>query len=136
MPSDASIITGAYMFIEMIQKPLAALLILVLLFTMSQKRYMRRGTRKREASLFVAAAVLVLYAVTFFILRFNLPQLVFPAVIAAEIVFFVLFRNRLPYRRHCTVCGKKLPIGRILYYDSNQCPECDPDEQKDDPQQR
>jgi len=111
---------------EILQKPLAFLLIAVLIFNLSQRRHLSYGEKKRIATLLIAGAILFLYIIDLLIIRFHLsPLYLIPATLII-ILFFLNYRKAvLPFSINCDYCGKRLSIKRVLYHDSNMCANCE-----------
>lgn len=125
-----TIAAGAVIFADVvvaqfIEKPLLALLIVVLLFNLSQRRHIEHGERKRTASLAFAGFALLLYAATMTIIRFGLPDYLLAVPVLVATLLALRFKNTLfLFKLHCVQCGSPLPIKTTLYYDDNLCPDC------------
>ena len=102
------------------------ILIAVLLFNMVQRRYMKSGMKKRYATLYLAGLLLLLLAVSFIIIRFDLGDI---ALLPSEgLLAYVAYRFRsriFLFRRKCAHCGCILPLFKILFADSNLCTSCE-----------
>ena len=113
------------MIAQAVQKPLLAILIVLLIFNLTQRRHLEHGESKRFASLAFAALALLHYVATIVIIRFSLPDilLVIPILIAAFAI--IQFRNKLfLFRFHCAACDAPIPIIATLYHDDNLCLDC------------
>jgi len=110
------------------------LLIAILVFNLFQRRYQRSGSgqKKRLASLYGAGLVLALLVASLALVHFHLPDfLLLPVILGLAALAFSSRKAFLPYRLRCAGCGQRLSPQRILFYDSNLCPACDPDEPRD-----
>ena len=113
------------MVIQAFQKIFLVLLLVLLVFNLTQRRHLAHGERKRIASLVFAGLVLLHYAVTILILHFSLPAylLLIPAAVAAFVL--IRFKDALfLFSLHCAKCEAPLPISVTLYHDDNLCPDC------------
>jgi len=120
------------MLIDVIQKILAALILVVLIFNLTQRPHLKHGEKKRIATLAQAGLLLLLYAAAISIERFTLNSaLLLPAILIAIGVGFWQRKHVFPYQFSCKTCEKRLSIGRILYWDNNLCKECS---EKENPQ--
>jgi len=116
------------MIIPIVQKVVVGLLLIILVFNLTQRKHLSHGERKRYASLYAAGLLLLFWAITLALVRASLPAILLAAAAALEIVALFAFRRQiLIFAFRCTSCRARLPLERILYYDSNQCPTCDPD---------
>ncbi len=116
------------MIIPTVQKVVVGLLLVVLVFNLTQRTHLSHGERKRYATLYAAGLLLLFWAITLVFARASLPPLLLAVAAALEIVAFFAFRRQiLIFAFRCASCRARLPLDRILYYDSNRCPSCDPD---------
>lgn len=116
------------MILAIAQKAAAAALLVVLLFNLTQRKHLAHGELKRYASLYYAGFLLIFGAVTVIFQRTGAPPILLIPAAALEIGVLALFRRQLfLFRLRCATCGARLPLERVLYYDSNRCPTCDPD---------
>ena len=100
-------------------------LIAVLAFNMSQRRSSGRGDGKRYATLWVAGLLGASWVATIVFKRFGVPDGALLGV--AAVLALVAWMRRhaiLVFRVRCAVCGKRLPLVRILYHDDPRCAGC------------
>jgi hypothetical protein len=102
------------------------LLLAVLVLNMLQRRYQKHAQKKRFATLYIAILILALMAGTLLIVYFDLPDILFLALLAALVLIGYRFRKKVfPFRLNCQNCGERLSGKRILFYDSNTCEKCE-----------
>ena len=110
---------------DKLQTPLIFITAGFLVFNMTQRSHVNHGQKKRFASLYLGGIVLLMYLFAALIDRFFLSDLfLLPAagiLIAAVVIKRHLF---FPHKIHCTSCGERLSIKKILYYDSPICTTC------------
>ncbi len=96
-------------------------------YHLMQRRYAEVVGKKRLATMLITALILGFWAVSYFFLRFRVDDLylipVFLLVSALAVWQRKLF---FPYRLTCAVCRARLPLKKILFFDSNACDACDP----------
>ncbi len=115
------------MVLLVVQKIAVALLLLVLVFNLTQRRHLAHGEYKRYATLYAAGLLLLFYAATIGIGRYDLSPSLLILVAALEGAVLYLLRTRiLIFRFRCATCAARLPLERVLYFDSNQCDRCAP----------
>lgn len=101
-------------------------LIALLAFTMSQRRFMAVGVRKRFATLQLALLVGLFWAATIAFEHFAVSDLLLLPVLALLAVVAVSRRDSIfIHRARCRACGARLPLLRILYHDDHLCPTCE-----------
>ncbi len=101
-------------------------MVIVWVYHLSQRRYDKVSPRKREATLYIALALIVCWGLAWAFRRFGVPDAFLALVAAAFVGFLYAQRRRLfPYRLRCERCGNALPFQRILYYDSGLCEGCE-----------
>ncbi len=111
---------------EILKTPTAVILVIVLLYNLTMRKHLAHGEQKRIAVLKSAILILSLYGGILAVIRFNLPDSLLIPLAAVVFLLFLFFRKTfLPFNLKCGTCRKTLPIKRILYYDSNICPECE-----------
>jgi len=116
------------MIIPVVQKVVVGLLLVVLVFNLTQRKHLSHGERKRYASLYAAGLLLLFWAITLVFARASAPAILLVPTAALDVVALFAFRRQiLIFAPRCASCGTRLPLERILYYDSNRCPSCDPD---------
>lgn len=115
------------MVVLVIQKAAVVLLLAVLLFNLSQRKHLAHGEAKRYSSLYLGGLLLGFYAATILFDKLHVPGAFLAVVFAVEGWLFYLFRRQiLVVRVRCVECGARLPLERVLYWDSNKCELCDP----------
>ncbi len=114
------------MIIQLIQKPVLYAAIAMLIFNLTQRNHLSHGEKKRFASLYFAGIFFLLYIGLTVIIKMHLPDFfIIPAIAVFAVLLIIFKKNILVFKFHCMSCKKKLPLKRILYFDSNFCPECD-----------
>jgi len=111
--------------VSYLELPLMGILAALLIFNLTQRRHLEHGEKKRIASLGLSGLALLLYASTFAVDRYSLPDFVFLIPVLVSVFITLRFRHGLLiYKLHCCKCGSPLPVKTTLYYDDNLCPEC------------
>lgn len=101
-------------------------LVVLLVFNMSQRRFMAVGVRKRFATLQLALLVGLFWAATIVFEHFAVSDLLLLPVLALLAVVAVSRRDSIfIHRTKCRACGAPLPFERILYHDDHLCPTCE-----------
>jgi 8-oxo-dGTP diphosphatase len=121
-----------------LQKPFFALLVVLLVFNLTQRRHLDHGEQKRFASLGFAGLALLFYATTLLVPRFGLPDLLLLVPVLIAVVVGIRFKSALfVFKFRCVSCGVPLPISSTLYRDDNLCTDCrnpdNPDKPKPTP---
>jgi 8-oxo-dGTP diphosphatase len=113
------------MIAHYIEKPLMGILVVLLVFSLTQRRHLEHGERKRFAILGLSGLVLLLYAAALAIKRYPLEDyfLVFP-ILAVVVLALRFDKSLFIFRFHCSECNSPLPIVVTLYHDDNLCPRC------------
>ncbi len=102
-------------------------IVLVWVWHLFQRRYHERGSRKRNATLYLTLVLLVVWALVYLVARFSGEDLYLVPIAFFAVVLLAWQRRAIfPYRLRCARCGVPLSIARILFYDSNECETCDP----------
>ncbi len=113
------------MIAQTLQKPFFAVLVVLLVFNLTQRRHLSHGEKKRFASLAFAGLALLHYAAAIVIARFSLPDLLLVVPVIVAVVVMLKFKSALfRFRLHCAACDASLPITVTLYHDDNLCPAC------------
>ena len=113
------------MLAAIVQKPLLALLVIVLGFNLVQRRHLNHGEKKRFASLGIAGLLLILVAGSAAVDRLRGSDwiLLFPLAISGFLAYG--YRHRLfLFRRSCSECGRPLELKQVLFYDKSHCTLC------------
>ncbi|MBN1685136.1 MAG: hypothetical protein JW852_00700, partial [Spirochaetales bacterium] len=108
-----------------LQRIYMAVLVVLLVFNLTQRRHLDHGEKKRVASLMLAGLALLNYAAAIVFTRFSIPPiyLVIPLLIAVFVG--IRFRKTLfVFRLHCASCDAPLPVAVTLYHDDNLCLDC------------
>ena len=115
--------------------PISTLLLKILLvpmvglwvFHLSQRRFKDAAVHKRIATLGLTAIIIAAWIAAAAFEHYNVPDAWLIAVAGAAVALLAWQRRLLlPYRTHCVQCGAKLSLSRVLSWDSNKCPACDP----------
>ena len=108
-----------------LEKGFAALLVLILLFNMSQRKHLKDGEKKRFASLYFAIVILAGFAGTVTVRRLALHPVSLAFIAAIMVVLAVLLRRRIfIFRFSCPECGARYPVRDILFVDEPACRSC------------
>lgn len=99
--------------------------VIVLVLNLIQRRHMKRGVKKRFATLYTAILLLFFWGVAYLFQIYRVPDiyLLVPAF-AATGVFWCLRRKFFPFRLRCASCGARLPLRTVLFDDANLCDAC------------
>ena len=96
---------------SILQKPILGLLVILLVFNLTQRRHLAYGEKKRFAALGLAVLFLILYAGIYVIVHFSSPDFTILFPLIAVILIAVLFRKRIfIFSFHCRECGKTAPV--------------------------
>ncbi|HUX21361.1 MAG TPA: 8-oxo-dGTP diphosphatase [Spirochaetia bacterium] len=108
-----------------VQRVSVVLVLLLLVFNMSQRGHLHHGERKRFASLYAAGFALAFYAMTFVFQRLGVPPLYLLLVLGVEAgIAFRLRKKIFIFRTSCDACGRRLPFRQVLFVDLALCEEC------------
>lgn len=109
----------------LVQRIAVVIVLLLLVFNMTQRGHLHHGERKRFASLFLAGFALGFYGMTFVFARARVPVIYLLLVLAVEAGIAIRFRNRIfIFRLRCDACGKPLRFRQILFVDLALCDQC------------
>ena len=100
-------------------------LIVMLIINLSFRRRGKAAIKKRSASLYHAAATLLITSLAVFIVNKGYSDLYF--WLGTAIVAFALYLLRhkaFPYRLTCVNCNTKMDFQTIFYMDDNLCSDC------------
>ncbi|MGM0431778.1 MAG: NUDIX domain-containing protein [Spirochaetota bacterium] len=113
------------MVLETITRGIYWLIIAILIVNLFQKRHMETASKKRMATVFIAALVLLVNIFFALILEFELSSwFVVLALLATAGVGYVL-RDRIAiFSLRCKSCGTNLDYQNILFHDDNLCDSC------------
>ena len=119
-------ISSAASIAYFLQKGLYYLLIALLVLNLLQRKHIKTGAKKRQATLYLAIVVLVLMTAAVLIRRFDFSEsLLLPVILAAALLVLSKRSRFFPFLIHCLKCGQRLGWQRLLYHDSNLCESCD-----------
>ena len=105
------------------------LLMAVLILNMFQRRYQKQTQKKRFATLYIGTLILALMVGSVLIRTFNLPDILIVALLVILVGVGYRYRKQVfPFRLTCVRCGQRLSGKRIIYFDSNTCEHCEPNE--------
>lgn len=100
-------------------------LLLIVVLNLSQRKFMPRCMKKRNATLLLAVLAMVLEILITVILVQELPDyLAFVALGIVLLAGFLLRRYTWPFRLHCPRCGARLKWNEIIGSDGNICDSC------------
>ncbi len=122
------------MIAEKLTEPVFWALAAVALLNITQRKHQKHCQKKRIATIIWAGLVFLFYVIVILIAaKEQLPDYLLIAGVGIVAIIAYIFRAKaLPWKLKCTSCGTKLDFNRILYYDSNMCSECDPDEEPEE----
>lgn len=109
-----------------LQIPSAIVLLIVLVFNMTQRKNAAAGTRKRLATLILGGILFFFHVTLIFLYRNFLPDkyIIFSGLVTAGSI--VLFRKYIfIFRNKCVDCGKKVGFYRTFYFDNPRCRSCE-----------
>lgn len=116
------------MIIDYIRIPLLFLMVGVMVFNLTQRSHIEHGEKKRFATLFAAAVLLLLYVQLLLLQKHYSPPLanwlVLPAVGITLLAGYKLRRRIFIFKKQCTACKATLPLKTTLYHDDNLCDNC------------
>ena len=124
MTKEAEHYTLGSMILETIEKYYTWALIAILLVNFTQRK-IPRTEKKRFATIYLAAILLVFEVGIVTILTRGLNHNLAWLVLALCIGLFYLFRKKaLPFRIHCLECGIRMDFNHIIGHDDNLCSDC------------
>ncbi|WP_319559674.1 8-oxo-dGTP diphosphatase [Marispirochaeta sp.] len=98
------------------------LMVAILLFNMTQRKYREQGEKKRFATLFLAGAFFIFSIGLMLIRQFSLPLYSLIPLALAVAAYLGMMRDRIfIFSLHCPECKKRLPLKDVLYIDSPDC---------------
>ncbi len=123
------------MIAEKLTEPVFWVLAATAILNITQRRHQKHCEKKRISTLIWAALVFVFYVIVILIAAKEAisDYFLIAGVAIIAVAAYILRKKALPYTLKCTSCGAKLDHNRILYYDSNMCPVCDPPVEEDEP---
>ncbi|MBN1648872.1 MAG: 8-oxo-dGTP diphosphatase [Spirochaetales bacterium] len=108
-----------------LQRPAAAVLIAVLIFSMTQRKNKRAGERKRIATLYLAAIFAFFYFSLIYFYRNNMSDYLIAVSGGICLAAVVLFRKKIfIWRNRCVDCGAKVGLYKAFYVDHPRCENC------------
>ena len=104
----------------------------ILLANLYQKKYGKRGERKRFATLYMGIAVFVVFLASGAIIhseqlfgtKLN-DLLILPVVAGAAAYVYAKREKTLPFRFRCAKCGARLPAEKAFFIDGDLCASCE-----------
>lgn len=116
--------TLSFMILETIEQYYTWALIAILLLNFSQRK-IPNSQKKRFATIYLAALLLIFEVGVVTILTRGLPQKLAWLDLALCLGLLYIFREKAwPFRLHCVECNVKLDINHIIGHDDNLCQEC------------
>ncbi len=99
-------------------------LMFILLINISQRKF-DHSEKKRFATIYIAALLLLYNILLVIVLIKELPIFLGYVAIIIPIAIGFIFRDRVwPFKLHCNKCNKKLKFDRIIGGDENLCESC------------
>lgn len=99
-------------------------LMIVLLVNLSQRK-LAHSDKKRIATIYIAALLLLYNILVVLVLTKELPMYLGYVAIVVPIAIGIFFRDKVwPFRLHCKKCGVRMPFDRIIGGDENFCEDC------------
>ncbi len=119
----------AFMLAEKLSSPVYYLMISVMLLNLFQRKQIKNGEKKRFATLWLAAALLLLQIELGLLISQNQPDWMLLPAFALFGGMLYLVRNRIfIFRRKCVNCGENLGTKEFIGRDDNLCAACAPSE--------
>jgi hypothetical protein len=93
---------------------------------MFQRRHAAVVGRKRYATLFLTAVLIVIWIVAWMFVRAAVRD-IFLIPVGALAIAVVAWQHRVffPFRLTCDSCGTRLSVRRVLFFESNTCEACE-----------
>ncbi len=108
-----------------VQRIAVVVVLLLLVFNMTQRGHLHHGEKKRFASLYLGGLALAFYAMTFVFVRAGIPTAYLLLVLAAEGLISFRYRKRIfIFHTRCHACGERLPYRQVLFVDLPLCEQC------------
>jgi 8-oxo-dGTP diphosphatase len=100
------------------------ILMFVLLVNISQRK-LDHSEKKRFATIYIAALLLIYNVLIIIVLMNELPTYLGYVALIVPISLGIIFRDRVwPFRLHCKKCGVKMKYERVIGGDENLCESC------------
>jgi hypothetical protein len=110
---------------EWITEYLQWLFLLILLLNLAQRRQYETAAHKRLATLYIAAGLILFYAIAHVIQNFEASDWWLMPTGAALVYALTRGESALgAFHLQCSRCGSRLSLASILYQDSNLCSNC------------
>ena len=110
-----------------LQRYLLVPIVAVWVYHLLQRRHLEDGRQKSNATLYLTIVLLAVWALTWLLSKFSLPDLYLIPIAFFALVLLVWQRRAIfPYRLRCVRCGLPLSVSRVFLYDSNTCETCEP----------
>lgn len=116
------------MFIQFIQDYFYYVFLAMILINFMMGRKKGISHTKRQAVLYMAIAVFILYMYNMLLIKHNLGDIYLLLYFAVVIPLYIFLKKYLfPYTTtRCVKCGKRLSLNQIFYFDSVECETCNP----------
>lgn len=112
------------------------ILMFVLLINISQRK-LDHSEKKRFATIYIAALLLLYNVLIVIVLMRKLPTYLGYVAIIIPITIAIIFRDRVwPFKIHCKKCKKKMKFERIIGGDDNLCTTCWDEEHPEEVEKR
>lgn len=100
------------------------ILMFVLLVNISQRK-LDHSEKKRFATIYIAALLLIYNVLIIIVLMRELPTYLGYVALIVPISLGIYFRDKVwPFRLHCKKCGVKMKYERVIGGDENLCESC------------
>jgi 8-oxo-dGTP diphosphatase len=100
------------------------ILMFVLLVNISQRK-LDHSEKKRFATIYIAALLLIYNVLIIIVLMRGLPTYLGYVALIVPISLGIYFRDKVwPFRLHCKKCGVKMKYERVIGGDENLCESC------------
>ncbi|MGA2615636.1 MAG: hypothetical protein ABSG38_19525 [Spirochaetia bacterium] len=110
-----------------LQRYLLVPIVAVWVYHLLQRRHLEDGRQKSNATLYLTIVLLAVWALTWLLSKFSLPDLyLIPIAFFALVLLAWQWRAIFPYRLRCARCGLPLSVSRVFFHDSNTCETCEP----------
>jgi 8-oxo-dGTP diphosphatase len=113
------------LIIDALRYTTGTLIIIFLLYAVSQRKTGTAGIKKRRTSLYIAGAFIFLYFSIIFAERKGEAIYLWLVPFFAVIAFLLIKREVFSsFKTRCTSCGAYPQLRQLLFYDEPKCPAC------------
>lgn len=113
------------MLAEKLSSPVYYLMISVMVLNLFQRKQMKHGEKKRFATLWLAAALLLLQVELGLLIAREQPDwMLIPAFALFAGMLYVVRKKIFIFRRRCVSCGENLGTKEFMGRDDNRCAKC------------